>query len=76
LRLQRRDNLFATQDGRRFAKPQRNKARSSKLVVDGETVQDPKGLLEIWADHFGKLAESRLGGVSDGNKQRERTEML
>ena len=58
--------MFATRDGRRFVTPQRKKARCSKLVVDGETIQDPERLSQIWADHFGKLAVSRLGEVPDG----------
>ena len=61
LRHQWRDKLFAARDSRRFAAPQRRKARYSKLVVGGETVQDPESLLQIWTEHFGKLAESRLG---------------
>ena len=58
--------MFATRGGRRFVTPQMKKARCSKLVVDGETVHDPKRLLQIWAGHFGKLAEARLGEVPDG----------
>ena len=76
LRHQRRDKLFATQDSRRFVTPQRRKARCSKLVIGGETVQDPDCLLKIWAEHFGKLAESRLGDISDGAEQREKMSEL
>ena len=57
LRHQRRDKLFTTRDGRRFVTPQRKKVRCSKLVVDGETIQDPERLLQISAGHFWKLAE-------------------
>ena len=53
LRHQRRDRVFATQDSRRFMTPQRRKARCSKLVIGGETVQDSETLLKIWAGHFG-----------------------
>ena len=76
LRDQRRDKLFATRDGRRFVTLQRKNARCSKLVVDGETIQDPERLLQIRVGHFGKLAESRLGEVPDGVEQSEKMEML
>ena len=32
-----------------------------KLLIDSEVGQDKSGLLEIWENHFQKLAESRLG---------------
>ena len=73
LRHQWRDKLFATQDSRRFVTQQR---RCSKLVIGGETVQDPDCLLKIWAEHFGKLAESRLSDISDGVEQREKMSEL
>ena len=63
LRVQRRDRLFAHQDGRRFRTLQRKKSRCSKLIVDEEVVQDPERLLKVWANHFRVLAESSL---SDG----------
>ena len=46
--------------------PQRKKARCSKLFVNGEVVRDPKTLLNIWASHFQKLAESRLDETDKG----------
>ena len=39
-------------------------------------MQDPEYLLKIWAEHFGKLAESRLGDISDGAEQREKMSEL
>ena len=63
LRVQRRDRLFAHQDGRRFRTPQRKKSRCSKLIVGEEVVQDLERLLKVWANHFQVLAESNL---SDG----------
>ena len=54
----RKRNAWATQDSRGVAKPQRKRARCSKLVADRETVQDPQKLLQTWADHYGRLAES------------------
>ena len=61
LRVQKRDRLFVTQDSRRFKTPQMKKSRCSKLVVRGEKIQDPETLLKVWAEHFQKLDESRLG---------------
>ena len=75
-RHQQRDKLFVAQDGRRFTTPQRRKARCSKLVVGREMVQDPDSLLQIWAEHFEKLAESRLGDTFDGANRREKVRML
>ena len=60
LRVQRRDRLFAHQNGRRFRTPQRKKSRCSKLIVGEEVMQDPERLLKIWANHFRVLAESSL----------------
>ena len=39
-------------------------------------MQDPDRLLQIWVEHFGKLAESRLGDSSDGVDRREKMKML
>ena len=75
-RHQQRNKLFVAQDGRWFTRPQRRKARRSKLLVGREMMQDADSLLEIWAEHFGKLTESRLGDTFDGANQREKMRML
>lgn len=59
LRMQRRDRMFATKDWGRFRTPQTRKSRCSKLVVDGEIVQDPEALLHVWVQHFQKLSKSK-----------------
>ena len=61
MRLQHRNKLFASRDGKRFVTPQKRRVRCSKLVVDGRTVQDPESILGIWVDYFQELAESKLG---------------
>ena len=51
-------------------------ARCSKLVVDGEVVQDSQAILEIWADHFRGLTKSRLGETAKGVDLQEKIKVL
>ena len=46
--------------------PQRRKSRRSKLMVHGKMVNQPEVLLDVWAQHFGKLAKLK---VSDSGLQ-------
>ena len=50
-------------DTRRYRLPGRKKYRCSRLRVDGVVVSDEDELREVWAAHFRKLSESRVGGV-------------
>ena len=40
------------------------------------TVQDPEVLLKVWAEHFHKLGESRLGATPDACQGERKTESL
>ena len=75
-RVQRRDRLFATGDNHRFKTPQRKKSRCSRLVVEDVTVQDPEVLLKVWAEHFQKLGESKLGATTDACQWKRKVESL
>ena len=74
--MQKRERLFVTQDSRRFKTPQTKKSRYSKLVVEGETIQDPETLLKVWAEHFQKLSESRLGDTPDMISWKDKMRLL
>ena len=78
LRMQRRDRMFAAGDGRRFKSPQRRKSRCAKLAVGGggDIVQDPETLLQVWVEHFQKLAKSRVESIPDLCELKRRVEIL
>ncbi len=58
-RIQRRERLFASGGRVRFRTPQ-HKVRCSKLTVEGRIMNEPEALLEVWAQHFGKLTKSKV----------------
>ena len=76
LRVQKRDRLFVAQDSRRFKTPQTKKSRCSKLVVRGETIQDPETLLKVWAEHFNKVGELRLGDTPKTFSRKDKMRLL
>ena len=53
-RIQRREKMFASAARGRFNTPS---IGCSKLMVDGKMVNHPDALLDMWAQHFGKLAK-------------------
>ena len=55
-RLQRRKRMFTSKERGCFTTPQRKKVRCSKLIVEGEIVCESEALLDVWAQHLGKLA--------------------
>ena len=77
MRNQRRDRLFTSQSNGRFRTPQKNKqSRCSKLVVGDTMVQDPEILLKVWAEHFHKLGETKLGDSLDACERKKRVETM
>ena len=46
------------------------------MVIRREAALEHEALLKIWAVRFGKLAESRLGHICDGAKEKEKMKMV
>ena len=60
-RVQRCKHFLKAKVNYRFKLPQkRKKSRSSHLRVNGSLVSEPAQLLEAWASHFQKLAQSQV----------------
>ena len=55
--IQKRDEMFASNNPRRFRSCS-HKTEGSSLLIDGNLVTDPAIVLDKWVDHFSKLGES------------------
>lgn len=60
-RVQYRDKMFRSGNRYCFCTPNRSRGLGCRLRVNGDLLSDPQALLAVWADHFGRLSQSKVG---------------
>ena len=58
--IERIVRVFASPTRGWFMTTQHRKSTYTKLMVDGKIMDQPEALLNVWVQHFGKLAKSKV----------------